>query len=60
MLCKEYFPNDNLVMGDDLRTAIVRYYDFLTGYQNLLRGADTSAETDVALGQDGHPSAQLP
>ena len=49
MLCKEYFPNDNLVMGDDLRTAIVRYYDFLTGYQNLLRGADTSAETDVAL-----------
>ena len=49
MLCKEYFPNDNLVMGDDLRTAIVRYYDFLTGYQNLLRGADTSAETDVPL-----------
>ena len=49
MLCKEYFPNDNLVMGDDLRTAIVRYYDFLTGYQNLLRGADTSAETDVTL-----------
>ena len=49
MLCKEYFPNDNLAMGDDLRTAIVRYYDFLTGYQNLLRGADTSAETDVTL-----------
>lgn len=49
LLCKEYFPNDNLEMDDQLRTAIVRYYDFLTGYQNLLRGADTSAETDVAL-----------
>ena len=49
MLCKEYFPNSNLAMDDQLRTAIVRYYDFLTGYQNLLRGADTSAETDVTL-----------
>lgn len=37
MLCKEYFPNDNLKMGDDLKEAIIRYYDFMTGYQNLLR-----------------------
>ena len=49
MLCKEYFPNSNLQMDDALRTAIVRYYDFLTAYQNLLRGADTGAETDVSL-----------
>ena len=49
MLCKEYFPNSNLQMDDALRTAIVRYYDFLTAYQNLLRGADTGAETDVTL-----------
>lgn len=49
MLCKEYFPNDNLQMDEALRTAIVRYYDFLTAYQNLLRGADTSAETSVSL-----------
>lgn len=49
MLCKEYFPNDNLQMDEALRTAIVRYYDFLTAYQNLLRGADTGAETSVSL-----------
>ncbi|MEI6680905.1 MAG: glycoside hydrolase family 66 protein, partial [Mariniphaga sp.] len=37
MLCKEYFPNSNLQMKPDLQTAIVNYYDFLTGYENLLR-----------------------
>lgn len=49
MLCKEYFPNNNLQMDEALQTAIVRYYDFLTAYQNLLRDADTSAETTVSL-----------
>ena len=37
MLGKEYFPNDNLVMRKDLRTALVPYYDFLVAYENLLR-----------------------
>lgn len=37
MLCKEYFPNSNLQMKPDLQKALVRYYDFLTAYQNLLR-----------------------
>jgi dextranase len=37
MLGKEYFPNNNLKMNDDLTTAIVQYYDFLTAYENLLR-----------------------
>ncbi|MEO8710963.1 MAG: glycoside hydrolase family 66 protein [Parafilimonas sp.] len=37
MLCKEYFPNDNLKMKPDLQQAIIHYYDFLTGYENLLR-----------------------
>lgn len=37
MLCKEYFPNDNLDMNDDLKSALVNYYDFLVAYQNLLR-----------------------
>lgn len=37
MLCKEYFPNDNLTMSEELKTAMVHYYDFLTSYQNLLR-----------------------
>jgi dextranase len=37
MLCKEYFLNSNLQMNDDLQTAMVSYYDFLTAYENLLR-----------------------
>lgn len=37
MLGKEYFPNNNLQIRDDLKTAMVSYYDFLTAYQNLLR-----------------------
>jgi dextranase len=37
MLGKEYFPNSNLQMKPELKTAITSYYDFLVGYQNLLR-----------------------
>jgi dextranase len=37
MLGREYFPDDNLAMGSDLRDALVHYYDFLVAYQNLLR-----------------------
>lgn len=56
MLCKEYFPNNNLQMKPDLQQAIVHYYDFLTGYQNLLRDGGTfnnpninSADGKIAL-----------
>lgn len=41
MLCKEYFPNDNLKMKPDLQQAMIRYYDFLTGYENVLRDGGT-------------------
>ncbi|HET7118822.1 MAG TPA: glycoside hydrolase family 66 protein [Hanamia sp.] len=41
MLGKEYFPNDNLKMHNDLKSAMINYYDFLTAYQNLLRGGGT-------------------
>ncbi|MFI5157241.1 MAG: glycoside hydrolase family 66 protein [Sphingobacteriales bacterium] len=37
MLGKEYFPNAHLKMHNDLKAAMVNYYDFLTGYENLLR-----------------------
>ena len=49
MLCKEYFPNENLSMSSGLKTNIIRYYDFMTAYQNLLRGEGSSAETTVNL-----------
>jgi dextranase len=41
MLAKEYFPNHNLSMNDDLKKAIIAYYDFLTAYENLLRDGGT-------------------
>lgn len=41
MLGKEYFPNDNLAMRTDLRSALVPYYDFLVAYENLLRDGGT-------------------
>lgn len=41
MLCKEYFPNNNLTIKDDLKKALVHYYDFMTGYQNFLRDGGT-------------------
>lgn len=37
MLSHEYFPNSNLKMSEELRQNIIRYYDFLVAYQNLLR-----------------------
>ncbi len=37
MLCKEYFPNNNLSMKEDLKRNLICYYDFLVAYQNLLR-----------------------
>lgn len=37
MLCNEYFPNDAMKMSSELSEALVHYYDFLVGYENLLR-----------------------
>lgn len=47
MLCREYFPSQEVKMSSALKTQIVRYYDFHTGYQNLLRGASSKAEIKV-------------
>src|SRR5665647_1939574 len=41
MLGKEYFPNGNLQMKDDLKSAMISYYDFLVAYENLLRDGGT-------------------
>jgi dextranase len=38
MLGKEYFPNNNLSMDSTLQSSLVKYYDFMTAYENLLRG----------------------
>ncbi len=48
MLGNEYFPNSNLKMKGTLKTAMIRYYDFITAYENLLRG-DNGKENDPAV-----------
>lgn len=47
MLCREYFPYAGLKMTDALKTAMIHYYDFMTAYQNLLRG--DGEEQNVSL-----------
>ena len=47
MLCKEYFPNNNLSMNEDLKKAIIHYYDFLVGYENILRDGGDFNTTDM-------------
>jgi dextranase len=48
LLGNEYFPNSNLQMSPRLQQSITSYYDFLTGYENLLRGDGRTFNT-VAL-----------
>ena len=58
MLSNEYFPSANLKMSSELSEALVSYYDFLTGYENLLRdgteklGLNVSSD-DVKMAQWG-------
>jgi len=51
MLAKEYFPNRNLSIPDELETSLVSYYDFLTAYQNLLRDGTVDKELDAAAAE---------
>lgn len=37
MLCNEYFPDNSMTMDNALEKALPAYYDFLTGYENILR-----------------------
>jgi dextranase len=50
-LANEYFPNANLQMKSELKSALINYYDFLVGYQNLLR--DGGEFTADAIQQGG-------
>ncbi|CAM4168644.1 glycoside hydrolase family 66 protein [Paenibacillus alkaliterrae] len=45
MLAKEYFPNKNLTIPAELEEQLIRYYDFLVAYQNLLRDGLEESET---------------
>jgi dextranase len=52
MLCKEYFPNTNLQMKPDLQESIIHYYDFLAGYENILRDGGTFNNPSI-ISSDG-------
>ena len=41
MLSNEYFPSAKLSMTDTLSSDLVYYYDFMVGYENLLRDKET-------------------
>ncbi|MCR5003092.1 MAG: glycoside hydrolase family 66 protein [Bacteroidales bacterium] len=48
MLDSEYFPNSDLRMDADLKKSMIFYYDFITAYENLLRGGGTWQDPDVS------------
>jgi dextranase len=52
MLSKEYFPHKNLKVSPALDERLVRYYDFLVAYQNLLR--DHPADSGLKAEGDGN------
>ncbi|MFZ4583577.1 MAG: glycoside hydrolase family 66 protein, partial [Paludibacter sp.] len=63
MLCREYFPNGNLSMKDDLKKSLVNYYDFAVAYQNMLRDGGTFnsvtvASIDKKMAIDNWPASQ--
>ncbi len=49
MLGKEYFPNSNLKMPDDLKSSLINYYDFSVAYENLLRGGGTFNNPTISV-----------
>ena len=48
MLCREYFPYAGCTMSTSLKENIIRYYDFLTAYQNWLRGGGSEEKLTVS------------
>lgn len=55
MLCREYFPYAGCTMSSALKENIIRYYDFLTAYENLLRGGGEE-EKLIVTSQDSKAS----
>ena len=47
LLGNEYFPNENLSMSCDLQQNVVKYYDFMTAYENLLRDSVSISQTAI-------------
>ena len=52
LLCNPYFPNGNLSMSCGLQESLVKYYDFMVAYENLLR--DSVSASAVMLQTNGN------
>lgn len=48
MLSNEYFPSANLKMSSELQDKLLAYYDFLVGYENILRGGGVKKTVTVS------------
>lgn len=44
---KEYLPNSNLIMSEDLKKSLISYYDFLVAYQSILRDGGTFNQPEI-------------
>lgn len=49
MLTKEYFPNKNVVMSEDLKARERKYYDFIVAYENLLRDGQINSNNEIEV-----------
>ncbi|MDO9509829.1 MAG: glycoside hydrolase family 66 protein [Candidatus Magasanikbacteria bacterium] len=50
MLGKEYFPNNNLAINNELKKNLKSYYNFLVAYQNVLRDGGTFNNPSLVSG----------
>ncbi|KAA6332453.1 Glycoside Hydrolase Family 66 [termite gut metagenome] len=48
ILNNEYFPNSNLQPDNTLKAALIRYYDFLVSYENILRDGGEFNTVDLS------------
>lgn len=62
MLNGSYFPSSSLQMSATLQDDLVHYYDFLVGYENLLRDGESQAALPLSasVGATSIPVASLP
>ena len=49
MLHVEYYPDDDIPMGDELQEAMVKLADFTVAYENLLRDGQYTTENRVEI-----------
>ncbi len=49
MLHVEYYPDDDIPMGDELQESMVKMADFTVAYENLLRDGQYTTENEVEI-----------